>query len=98
MDTGCCSAYGGVRAARRCLIADLTLTTLALVIFQQPRPGPPLPKGESYLTVGWKQIWIALKQYKKLPYTFTYLLSFFLLADVGHTARVRLRGVTDEPI
>ena len=52
------------------------------VIFQQPRPGPPLPKGESYLTIGWKQIWIALKQYKKLPYTFVYLIAFFLLADV----------------
>ncbi|KAJ3485207.1 hypothetical protein NLI96_g5125 [Meripilus lineatus] len=28
-----------------------------------------------------RQIWIALKQYKKLPYTFTYLFAFFLLAD-----------------
>jgi len=50
-------------------------------IFQQPRPGPSLPKGEHYLTVGWKQIWAALKQYKNLPYTFTYLFAFFLLAD-----------------
>ncbi|KAJ3570467.1 hypothetical protein NP233_g4387 [Leucocoprinus birnbaumii] len=50
-------------------------------IFQQPRPGPPLPKGESYLTIGWKQLWLAAKQYKKLPYTFIYLFSFFLLAD-----------------
>ncbi|KAI0758099.1 MFS general substrate transporter [Fomes fomentarius] len=50
-------------------------------IFQQPRPGPSLPKGEHYLTVGWKQIWVALTQYKKLPYTFVYLLAFFLLAD-----------------
>ncbi|KZT05595.1 MFS general substrate transporter [Laetiporus sulphureus 93-53] len=50
-------------------------------IFQQPRPGPALPKGEHYLTIGWKQIWIALKQYKKLPYTFIYLFSFFLLSD-----------------
>ncbi|EPS98776.1 hypothetical protein FOMPIDRAFT_1125798 [Fomitopsis schrenkii] len=50
-------------------------------IFQQPRPGPPLPKGEHYVTVGWKQIWIALKQWKKLPYTFIYLFAFFLLAD-----------------
>ena len=55
------------------------------VIFQQPRPGPPLPKGELYVTVGWKQIWIAFKQYKKLPYTFVYLIAFFLLADVRST-------------
>lgn len=27
-----------------------------LVIFQQPRPGPPLPKGEHYIAVGWKQV------------------------------------------
>ncbi|KIJ31434.1 hypothetical protein M422DRAFT_185927 [Sphaerobolus stellatus SS14] len=50
-------------------------------IFQQPRPGPKLPKGESYLTIGWKQIWEAVRQYKKLPYTFVYLFAFFLLAD-----------------
>ena len=53
------------------------------VIFQQHRPGPPLPKGESYLTIGWKQIWAMCKQYKQLPYTFIYLFAFFLLADVG---------------
>ncbi|KAF9241828.1 autophagy-related protein 22-like protein [Melanogaster broomeanus] len=50
-------------------------------IYQSPRPGPPLPKGESYLTIGWKQIWAALKTYKDLPYTFMYLFAFFLLAD-----------------
>ncbi|RPD66777.1 MFS general substrate transporter [Lentinus tigrinus ALCF2SS1-7] len=57
------------------------LTGIWWFIFQQPRPGPSLPKGEHYLTVGWKQIWIAFKQYKKLPYTFVYLVAFFLLAD-----------------
>ncbi|KJA29632.1 hypothetical protein HYPSUDRAFT_125838 [Hypholoma sublateritium FD-334 SS-4] len=50
-------------------------------LFQQPRPGPPLPKGEHYITIGWKQIWAASKQYKQLPYTFVYLFAFFLLAD-----------------
>ncbi|KAH9972936.1 autophagy-related protein 22-like protein [Lactifluus volemus] len=43
--------------------------------------GPKLPKGEKYLTIGWKQTWAALKQYKELPYTFTYLIAFFFLAD-----------------
>ncbi|KAH9062325.1 MFS general substrate transporter [Lactarius vividus] len=57
------------------------LTGIWWFIYQQPRPGPKLPRGESYLTIGWKQIWVALKQYKKLPYTFTYLFAFFLLAD-----------------
>ncbi|KAI0737688.1 MFS general substrate transporter [Daedaleopsis nitida] len=57
------------------------LTGIWWFIFQQPRPGPSLPKGEHYLTVGWKQIWAALKQCKKLPHTFVYLFAFFLLAD-----------------
>ncbi|KAF9057521.1 MFS general substrate transporter [Panaeolus papilionaceus] len=50
-------------------------------IFQQRRPGPSLPKGDSYFTIGWKQIWAASKEYKKLPYTFLYLFAYFLLAD-----------------
>ncbi|KAF7432651.1 hypothetical protein PC9H_004593 [Pleurotus ostreatus] len=50
-------------------------------IFQQPRPGPPVPRGEHYLTIGWKQIWKALQEYKRLPFTFVYLFAFFLLAD-----------------
>lgn len=74
------------------------LTSGQIVIYQQPRPGPQLPKGESYLTIGWKQviylaflptrtsflnqIGVALKQYKKIPYTFIYLFAYFLLADV----------------
>ncbi len=32
------------------------LTSGHLVVFQQPRPGPKLPKGEGYLTIGWKQV------------------------------------------
>ncbi|KAL1664481.1 autophagy-related protein 22-like protein [Schizophyllum commune] len=57
------------------------LTGIWWFIYQQPRPGPPLPKGELYITIGWKQIWHALKQYRKLPFTFVYLFAFFLLAD-----------------
>ena len=30
--------------------------TCRLVTFQQPRPGPPIPKGSLYLTVGWTQV------------------------------------------
>lgn len=50
-------------------------------IFQQPRPGPRLPKGSSYLTIGWKQVALALREIRHLPQTFTYLIAFFLLAD-----------------
>ena len=50
-------------------------------IYQQPRPGPNLPKGSNYLTIGWKQVWLALKEIRHLPQTFIYLVAFFLLAD-----------------
>ncbi|KAL1301955.1 hypothetical protein AAFC00_002411 [Neodothiora populina] len=50
-------------------------------IFQQKRPGPKLPTGSSYLTIGWKQVSLALKEIRHLPQTFTYLVAFFLLAD-----------------
>ncbi|KAH8982836.1 MFS general substrate transporter [Lactarius akahatsu] len=54
------------------------------VIFQQPRPGPKLPKGESYLAIGLKQIFIAVKEHKKLPHTYAYLLSiFFIFGSLG---------------
>lgn len=55
-------------------------------IFQLPRPGPALPKGEHFYTIGWKQIWVALKTYKHLPHTFIYLFAFFLLADGFNTS------------
>ncbi|EPQ58895.1 hypothetical protein GLOTRDRAFT_135909, partial [Gloeophyllum trabeum ATCC 11539] len=57
------------------------LTGIWWFIFQQPRPGPPLPAGEHYLTVGWKQIGMAAREWRGLPYTFVYLFAFFLLAD-----------------
>ncbi|KAI9830541.1 MAG: hypothetical protein M1819_005499 [Sarea resinae] len=50
-------------------------------IFQQKRPGPKLPKGSSYATIGLKQVWIAVREIRHLPQTFTYLVAFFLLAD-----------------
>ena len=40
-----------------------------------------MPKGSNYLTIGWKQVFLALKEVRYLPQTFTYLLAFFLLAD-----------------
>lgn len=50
-------------------------------VFQQSRPGPPLPTGSNYFTIGWKQILVALKEIRQLPQTFLYLISVFLLAD-----------------
>ncbi|RAQ45280.1 autophagy-related protein Atg22B2 [Aspergillus flavus] len=50
-------------------------------IFQQKRPGPPVPKGSSYATIGFKQLWVALREVRSLPQTFLYFLAYFLLAD-----------------
>ncbi|KAA1089699.1 hypothetical protein PGT21_027649 [Puccinia graminis f. sp. tritici] len=50
-------------------------------VFQNPRPGPPLPRGQNPFTIGWHQLYVAFKNATQLPYTFTYLVAFFLLAD-----------------
>ncbi|KAE8366839.1 autophagy-related protein Atg22B2 [Aspergillus caelatus] len=50
-------------------------------IFQQKRPGPPVPKGSSYATIGFKQLWVALQEVRSLPQTFLYFVAYFLLAD-----------------
>jgi len=50
-------------------------------IYQQPCPYPKLPKGSKYLRIGWKQVWLALKEIRHLLQIFIYLVAFFLLAD-----------------
>ncbi|KZV88829.1 MFS general substrate transporter [Exidia glandulosa HHB12029] len=74
------------------------ITGIWWFIFQQPRPGPPLPKGEHYFTIGWKQIWSACRQYKQLPYTFVYLFSFFLLADGLNTTGTLVSIIQNEKV
>ncbi|CAG7923257.1 unnamed protein product [Penicillium olsonii] len=50
-------------------------------IFQQKRPGPKIPEGSSYATIGFKQIWLAIREIRSLSQTFLYFLAYFLLAD-----------------
>ncbi|KAL3453666.1 hypothetical protein BJX65DRAFT_264640 [Aspergillus insuetus] len=50
-------------------------------IFQQSRPGPKLPPGTSYATIGFRQIWLALRKILSLPQTFLYYVAYLLLAD-----------------
>jgi MFS-type transporter involved in bile tolerance (Atg22 family) len=53
---------------------------------EKKRPGPNIPKGNNYITFGFKQTWFTVKQAWKLKQTFFYLVSFFLLADgIGTT-------------
>lgn len=47
-------AYGGVRLYSH--TRQLYYKYWCIVIYQLPRPGPLLPKGEHYLTIGWKQV------------------------------------------
>ncbi|KAJ6018922.1 hypothetical protein N7522_000989 [Penicillium canescens] len=50
-------------------------------IFQQKRSGPKIPKGSNYATIGFKQIWLAIREIRSLPQTFLYFFAYFLLAD-----------------
>ena len=57
-DVGLFLVLGGVRTvySKALDILHALPTSKQPVIFQQPRPGPKLQKGESYLTIGWKQV------------------------------------------
>jgi hypothetical protein len=74
------------------------LLVLPWFFIQKNRPGPKLPEGEHWLTVGWKQIFLAAKQYRRLPMTFVYLFSFFLLADGLNTTGTMVNIVQNEHI
>ncbi|KAI9033720.1 autophagy-related protein 22-like protein [Phycomyces nitens] len=57
------------------------LFSIPWFVFQKHRPGPPLPTNANYLTFGWKTVGAALREYKRLPQTFIYLIGYFLLND-----------------
>ncbi|TVY45806.1 Autophagy-related protein [Lachnellula occidentalis] len=61
-------------------------------LWEKKRPGPPLPKGDNYLTFGFKQAYFTFKQCYKLKQTFFYLVAFFLLAD-GTNTLITLVGI-----
>jgi len=61
-------------------------------LWEKKRPGPPLPKGENYVTFGCKQIWFAGQQVWTLKQTFYYIVVFFLLAD-GITTQLTLISI-----
>lgn len=50
-------------------------------LWEKRRPGPPIPKGDSYWTFGFKQTVFAAKQAWQLKQTVAYMAAFFLLYD-----------------
>ncbi|KAF9158750.1 Autophagy protein 22, partial [Actinomortierella ambigua] len=61
------------------------LWTLACWRWLEPRPGPPLPKGEFWLLISWKKNWHALKAARKLSQLSIFLMAWFMLSDAGNT-------------
>ncbi|EGX93234.1 autophagy protein (Atg22), putative [Cordyceps militaris CM01] len=64
------------------------LTVVATVPFflvQKHRPGQQLPEGTSFCTVGFKQVWSAMKSAKELRQCMLYLLAFFMLQETFGT-------------
>ena len=55
MHTGSFLGFGGVGVISK-FFGRKFFESQGLVIFQQHRPGPSLPEGQSYLTIGWKQV------------------------------------------
>ncbi|ORX93246.1 MFS general substrate transporter [Basidiobolus meristosporus CBS 931.73] len=51
----------------------------------KPRPGPPLPKGESYLFYSWKKVFKTLCHIPKLGQIFLFLLCWFFVSDAINT-------------
>jgi UMF1 family MFS transporter len=47
----------------------------------KPRPGPPLPEGESYILYSWKTVFKTVSQASKLSQAFIFLLSWFMMSD-----------------
>ena len=73
--------YLSTNICRNLLQIDWVMLGIWWFIFQQKRPGPKMPKGSNYLTIGLKQVALALREVRHLPQTFIYLCAFFLLAD-----------------
>ncbi|KAF7714407.1 Autophagy-related protein [Penicillium ucsense] len=67
-------------------------------LFQQKRPGPPVPKGSNYATVGFKQIWLAVREIRSLPQTFLYFVAYFLLSDGLNTTGTLVNIIQNDRI
>lgn len=62
-------------------------------LWEKKRPGPALPQGENWLTLGFKQTFFAAKQVRTLSQTLAYLIASFLLQD-GISTTITLVSIT----
>ncbi|TQV97545.1 hypothetical protein V2A60_006704 [Cordyceps javanica] len=61
------------------------ICTVPFFLVQKHRPGQQLPEGTSFWSVGFKQIWSAIKSAKQLRQCLLYLLAFFMLQETFGT-------------
>ncbi|KAF8271174.1 autophagy-related protein 22-like protein [Lactarius quietus] len=55
------------------------LCAIPWFIFEKRRPGLALPPGTSFVTIGFKQAYVALRECLRLKQTFLYLIFYFLM-------------------
>ncbi|KAG0373352.1 Autophagy protein 22 [Mortierella sp. AD032] len=46
-----------------------------------PRPGPPMPKGQNWVTYSWGKTYKTLLSFKQLPEIFKFMVAWFILSD-----------------
>ena len=63
----------------------LGFAALTTFRFVQPRPGPPLPAGESYLLYPFKRMFRTAKAAGTMPETLKFLLAWFMFSDGFNT-------------
>ncbi|ORY29765.1 autophagy-related protein 22-like protein [Naematelia encephala] len=54
-------------------------------LWEQSRPGQKLPPGQTYLTIGFVNLWQSLKTVLTLKQTLLYLAAYFILGDSANT-------------
>lgn len=64
-----------------CLLIDLiVLCAIPWFVFEKRRPGLKLPPNTNLLTIGIKQVYVALRECMRLKQTFLYLIFYFLMS------------------
>ncbi|KAI5480099.1 Autophagy-related protein [Pseudohyphozyma bogoriensis] len=61
------------------------LLSIPWLLYEQPRIRQALPPGRNYFSVGFVNLWQALKEVRKLKQTMLFLLGYFLFGDCVNT-------------